>query len=85
MTTTTTSKRRGRPAKNQATKGKMAKKVATETTTRRKPVTFTGSTAERFIEAKTSLNESGRIPFEVSNSQFMSMLMDNYDRSSGSF
>ncbi len=67
----------GRPPKAKA-KAKSVKKSADS-------VTITGAVARRFNDAKLDLSESGRIPFEVSNPQFMEMLLNDYDKSSGSF
>lgn len=73
-------KRMGRPPK---AKANVAAKVITVKPTP-KNVTFTSSTAARFNNARMDLNESGRIPFDVTNTQFMGMLLDMYENSSSS-
>jgi len=75
-------KRMGRPPNSEKTNttAKVAAKVVAPSTAS-KNVTFTSTTAARFNDARIDLNESGRIPFEVTNTQFMGLLLDTYEKS----
>ena len=81
--TETVQKKRGRPAKAKTTTARNTKKAASTggitTASTSGTVTLTGKMATRFNDAKLSLNESGRIPFQVTNAQFMEMLLNNYE------